>query len=375
MDNCDVLVVGAGPAGATCAWKLKQSGLDVLILDKADFPRDKVCAGWITPAVIDELELDLLDYAKNNTLQPLTGFRISMLGNKEVETCYGKPVSYGIRRCEFDQYLLTRSQARIASGQALQEIRRENNTWIINNTIQTPMVIGAGGHFCPVARFLGAKPGSTEPAVAAQEIEFLMNEQQRKQCSVKPEVPELFFCNDLKGYGWIFRKGDHLNIGLGRQDQKKLSSHVEAFVEYLKKQGKIPTDIPGRFQGHAYLLYGDAPRQLMDDGILLIGDAAGLAYAQSGEGIRPAIESALMAANTIIKANKDYEIENLQPYYQQLTTRFGARNQRHNLSLAQWLPSGFTHFLAARLLSSRWFSRHLVLDRWFFHAHQQPIHL
>ena len=59
MESCDVLIVGGGPAGSTCAWQLRQAGLDVLVMDKQTFPRDKVCAGWITPAVVESLELDL----------------------------------------------------------------------------------------------------------------------------------------------------------------------------------------------------------------------------------------------------------------------------------------------------------------------------
>ena len=52
MNGCDVLIVGGGPAGSSAAWQLSRHGLDVVVMDKAEFPRDKVCAGWITPAVI-----------------------------------------------------------------------------------------------------------------------------------------------------------------------------------------------------------------------------------------------------------------------------------------------------------------------------------
>jgi flavin-dependent dehydrogenase len=58
MDTCDVLIVGGGPAGSSCAWKLRDSGLDVLIMDRQRFPRDKVCGGWITPQVLEELAID-----------------------------------------------------------------------------------------------------------------------------------------------------------------------------------------------------------------------------------------------------------------------------------------------------------------------------
>ena len=54
MKQVDVLIVGGGPAGSTLAWALRDSGLDVTILDKQTFPRDKVCAGWVTPAVMEE---------------------------------------------------------------------------------------------------------------------------------------------------------------------------------------------------------------------------------------------------------------------------------------------------------------------------------
>lgn len=79
-------------------------------MDKATFPRQKVCAGWVTPAVMQELGIDLEHYASGNVLQPIHGFRIRQLGQKQVRSTYpGEPVSYGIRRIEFDNYLLQRS--------------------------------------------------------------------------------------------------------------------------------------------------------------------------------------------------------------------------------------------------------------------------
>ena len=62
MNTCEVLIVGGGPAGSACAWKLRQAGLDVIVMDKAAFPRDKVCAGWITPQVVEDLAFDIDDY-------------------------------------------------------------------------------------------------------------------------------------------------------------------------------------------------------------------------------------------------------------------------------------------------------------------------
>ena len=80
MVTCDVVIVGGGPAGSACAWKLRQAGLDVVVIDSANFPRDKVCAGWITPQVIDDLRLDVDDYRAGRTFQPITGFRVGLIG-------------------------------------------------------------------------------------------------------------------------------------------------------------------------------------------------------------------------------------------------------------------------------------------------------
>src|SRR3954464_11424697 len=113
MDHCDVLIVGGGPAGSSCARRLRQLGLDVLTMDRFAFPRDKVCAGWITPQVIEDLDLDCDDYRRGRTFQPITGFRTGIVGcPRTVDTRYSRPVSFGIRRCEFDQYLLERSGSR-----------------------------------------------------------------------------------------------------------------------------------------------------------------------------------------------------------------------------------------------------------------------
>ena len=363
MESCDALIIGGGPAGSTCAWQLRRQGLDVMVMDKANFPRDKVCAGWITSAVVETLQLDTEDYRRRHVLQPITGFRTGLIDGRELETCYPATVSYGIRRCELDGYLLQRSGARLLQGQSLESMVRHGNGWVINDVITTPLVIGAGGHFCPVACILGADVGASEPAVTAKEIEFEMSPAQLEACRVQPDTPELYFCRDMKGYGWCFRKGNHLNIGLGREGNRRLSEHLNSFCAFLKRRGRIPHNFPARFHGHAYLLYGRAARKHVDDGVLLVGDAAGLAYPQSGEGIRPAVESALMAATTILEAKRDYRRQRLQPYSSHLAAHFGPVSSTNGIG-----PAFLRNFLAGILLGNRWFTRHVVLDRWFLHS-------
>ena len=371
MERCDALVVGGGPAGSSCAWRLRRAGLDVVVLDKARFPRDKLCAGWITPPVLDVLEIDPAAYAEGRTLQPITGFRTARLDSTgagpEVETRFPEPVSYGIRRCEFDHYLLERSGARIQAGEPLATLERSGDRWVANDRLQAPVVIGAGGHFCPVARVLNGPPHA-EPIVAAQEIEPRLN---GAACRIAGDTPELFFCPDLRGYGWCFRKGDYLNVGFGRQDTHRLPSHARHFVDWLRAAGKIPPDVATRWPGHAYLLRGSSPRSPVGEGVLLVGDAAGLAYPQSGEGIRPAVESGLMAADTLLALDGRYERARLEPYAAWLTKRFG--DTVRSRPLHDRLPAGVRGVAAGWLLANPWFTRNFLIDRAFLQTQQTPL--
>ncbi|WBU40896.1 MULTISPECIES: NAD(P)/FAD-dependent oxidoreductase [Marinobacter] len=370
MEYYDAIIVGAGPAGATLARSLENAGKNVLVIDKADFPRDKTCAGWVTPAVMDSLDIDPDDYGHGRTLQPIRRFRIGMMDQPAVENDHQGIVSYGIRRCEFDAFLLNRATCAKQLGTTVKSIVRSNGNWTINEQWQAPLLIGAGGHFCPVAKLLGNGPGKHETVVAAKEVEFEMTPEQASTCEARGDTPELWFCRDLKGYAWVFRKGNFLNIGLGREDNHRLTDHLEAFVDDMKHEGRIPADLPGRFKGHAYLLYAHADRPLVDDGVLLIGDAAGLAYTQSGEGIRPAIESALMAADVILNA-ADFSAVSLQHYGERIAERFGNRaaEQQPGWELPEWLKQP----VASTLMRSHWFTRKVVTEKWFLHQDVPPL--
>jgi geranylgeranyl reductase family protein len=359
MDSCDVLIVGGGPGGSSCAWGLRHLGLDVVVLDKQVFPRDKVCGGWITPRVLTELEIDPAEYARQRMLQPISGFLVGCIGGPALQTAYGRPVSYGIRRCEFDDYLLKRSGARLMLGSALTTLDRSDGGWIANDRLRARVVVGAGGHFCPVARLLGAKVGA-EAAVVAQEAEFQMDVHDLTACLIHQETPELYFCSDMTGYGWCFRKGDFLNVGLGRADSHRLSTHVSNFLEFLKASGRISFEITP-LHGHAYLLAASSTRTVVGDGVLLVGDAAGLAHSQSGEGIRPAVESGLIAARNIAGANGTYNRLKLDRY-----RLYIASKRRSGIAkIGSFLPQPWISCLAHQLLRRHWFVRNVVLDQWF----------
>lgn len=363
MQSCDVVIVGGGPAGSSCAWRLHRLGCHAVLLDKCSFPRDKPCAGWITPQVVAALELDVTDYAKGRTWQPITAMRCGTIGGPSTVASFGRVVSYGIRRCEFDEYLVRRSGAELLLGEAVASLRRDGQYWIVNDRFRTRVLVGAGGHFCPVARLLGARavPGST--VVFAREAEFPVDNATEFQDAAHGEIPELYFCRDLAGYGWCFRKQQFMNIGLGRAVADQLTDHVHAFIRRLASEKGVSAELPGRLRGHAYQLYENVEPVLARENVVLVGDAAGLAYPYSGEGIRPAVESGLLAADSIHQVLSAKGSIRLECYAQRLIAHRGPPRRRATApSTNRWLMP-----LAARLLATRWFARNIVLRRWFLH--------
>jgi flavin-dependent dehydrogenase len=282
-----------------------------------------------------------------------------------VDVGYDRPVSFGIRRSEFDHYLLSRSGARLATGEPVRELRRDGRMWVVNDRYRAPVLVGAGGHFCPVAQHLNGPPG-TGPTVAAQESEFAVENAGGSSAYATPgERPELYFSPDFRGYGWCFRKEAVMNIGFGSLDRRALPRAVRSFVEFLRAHGRIGESEGRRWHGHAYRLYEPARRRVVDDGVVLVGDAAGLAYPESGEGIRPAIESGLMAAAAIVGARGSYAATDLARYGASLRAHFGAKSSR---TLRPAVPPAVLAALGRGLMRAPWFVRHVVLDRWFLHS-------
>jgi len=360
VERAEVLIVGGGPAGSSCASRLVAAGRDVLVVDQSAFPRDKPCAGWITPAVVAETGLRIDEYARDHTLQPITRFRVGRIGGPAVDVDYGRPVSYGIRRCEFDAVLLRHSGARVLPGRRVSDVRRVGGEWVLDGELAAPVLVGAGGHFCPVARSLG-DAGSSSPVVVAREIEFELDESALERCGVDPARPELAFCPDLEGYGWCFRKGRHLNVGLGRRDPRGLVRHVREYVESVVAGGRIPPPPERGWRGHAYRLRQGRARRLAADGVLLVGDAAGLAFAASGEGILPAVVSGRLAAETILEAGSEPVLSRLAVYARRLDESIGRP------SSGRRLPGPLAALAGRVLLSSPWLARHVVVDSLFLH--------
>jgi geranylgeranyl reductase family protein len=299
----DVIVVGGGPGGSTAAWRLARAGLRTLVLDAAVFPRVKVCAGWVTPEALVDVEVDPEKYPL--TIQPFTACGFAFDGAHH-ETRWRRPASYGIVRREFDHHLLDRARAAGAEtreGARVTAVTREGAAIRVvseRGIFTAPVVVGAGGHHCPVAKAFGLV-SEREEVVIAQESETRLPPDRLD--ARREATPVLYVEPDLKGYGWYFPKEDVLNVGIGvvAGPGADLLRRREALIESLHASGHLPADLPIEpFRGHAYVVRRRAPRRLAGAGFCLVGDAAGLARDLSGEGIGPAIRSGILAAEAVV---------------------------------------------------------------------------
>lgn len=297
MQHHETIIVGGGPAGATCAGALVRADKDVLILDHAEFPRDKLCAGWVTQKALDDLQIAPADYPhgilKLSIRSHLPGvpFAISyvpMPGD-----------NYSIRRVEFDAWLLQRSGAPVARHR-VREITRTDTGFEIDGQFTCTNLVGAGGTTCPVFRTQFDQPRRRGKQIVTLEREFDYPAR-ADQCRL------YFFRRGLIGYAWYVPKPDgKVNIGIGgkaswfRKQDKTIHDHLKLFLGDLNRQGLLDAATVAGFKakGHPYYLYGGT-RKLRAPGIWLIGDSGGLASVDLGEGIGPAIESGLMAAAEI----------------------------------------------------------------------------
>ena len=299
----DAIVVGGGPGGSTAARALAAAGARTLVLDAARFPRVKLCAGWVTHAVLRDVALDPAAYP--HTIQPFDTVSIAV-GGVEHETRWPETASFGIVRAEFDTFLLRRAAAAgatVVEGARVRDVRADAGGVTIatdDATYAADVVVGAGGHHCPVARALGAVDAA-EAVVVTQESETRVGADLLRTLTPRAGTPELFAEPDFRGYGWYFTKGDFLNVGVGALGGTPVRARLERLLRTLRATGRLPDGLAlTPFKGHAYAIRRARPRCVAGDRFVLVGDAAGLARDVSGEGIGPATRSARLAAAAIL---------------------------------------------------------------------------
>jgi geranylgeranyl reductase family protein len=362
----DAIVVGGGPGGSTAAWTLARAGARTLLLDAARFPRVKLCAGWVTPRVWAALELDPAHYPL--TLQPFARATLELADGAR-ETLWNNVVSYGIVRREFDHYLLDR--ARAAGAEVLEETRvtqidRSGGRFSAETgrgPASAPVVIGAGGHHCPVARAFGEISEREKPVVTL-ESETRIGCERLAGFAPRPGVPELFPEPDLRGYGWYFCKGDFLNVGIGALDDGRgIRRRSQTFLERLRSSGRLPRGVALEpLRGHAYSVRGKTPRRLAGPGFFLVGDAAGVARDVSGEGIGPAVVSGVLAANQALASLGGRADEAAAGYREAIEARIGRAEGGIGRRFAAALPASWLATLANLICRTAWLRRRVVFE-------------
>ena len=297
MIDSKVIIIGGGPAGSTCAWKLNQSGISTIVLDKSVFPRPKTCAGWVPPRVLKDLCMEMGAYPHG--ISTFRRLNYHFWGHKiPVRT-----LQHSIRRYEFDNWLLKRSGARVVQHKA-RHICTNGGRYVIDDSFRCEYLVGAGGTNCIVYRtlFQSANPRTAADKLVALEEEFPYD-------VTDTECRLWFFDHGLPGYAWYVPKANgYVNVGVGgkylklKQRGQTIFDHWDRLVQKLETIGLI-TDRQFNPKGCAYYLGGKQNRVHVNKA-MIIGDAAGLATLDMGEGIGPAVKSGIRAAEAIMQGHR-----------------------------------------------------------------------
>jgi geranylgeranyl reductase family protein len=326
----DTLIVGAGPGGATAGYFLAEAGQRVLILEKDHPPRYKACGGGLSAHLLEQIFPFSFEPVIEVQVQTVTWAK----GDWSVEFPVTVQAVRTVMRAQFDAFLLAHTRAEVRPGQTVrktEELADRVRVHMANGEIhEAHYVIGADGASSAVARDLGLR--RNKEMAGALEVEL----------PARPEDLQRFghtllfsLMDDLSfGYGWIFPKAELLSVGvMALHPQRR---QLQAALDQLaRRYGLSLAGVP--VKGHPIPLYLRREPIATRRG-LLVGDAAGLADPLSGEGIRLAIQSGQMAAQSILAGHPErYEAE--------IWRRIG-RSQRLALVLARLVARFPNEFFA-----------------------------
>lgn len=335
----DVIVVGAGPAGAAAAAVLAQKGCDVLLLDRELFPRDKICGDAVPSGAIELLyrlgmKDKILAAQQREEFYPLQKMRLISTRGYEVKATFKKGLagadSFVAPRKYLDAVI---QQHAVDSGAEFRQAQVKapiiETDQVVGVTAQTNgsthqfkanVVIGADGVTSAIARALRPKNERHSDKHRAVALRAYIDDLE----TLPHEIEFYLYRKILPGYAWIFPTGDQqANIGLGmrldhfRARKQDLNSMMEQFLAIPAVKKRLIHG--GRLHDVAtWQLNFGSQRNLQSAfaGAVLIGDAAGLVNPLTGGGIHNSLISAEIAANIIFEALQvgDYSKERLQPY-------------------------------------------------------------
>jgi geranylgeranyl reductase family protein len=289
----DVIVIGAGLAGATLAYALARKGIGVLVLEKEKLPRYKCCAGGVTSKAAKLLDFDISEVAEDVIYE----VSFSFSGGTPYLRQHSQPLMYTVMRDGFDHFLMKRAQqvgAVLRDGQKVTRVQVAAD-WVeittADSVVRSRLVVGADGAYSVVARELGME--KRMEYVAGMESEIVASGEELVKWKSRVQM-------DLGcipgGYAWVFPKRNHLSVGVEclASRARYLNRYREKFLNSLSmgnytiarsSSHLIPTCTKGGL--------------VWQDKALLLGDAAGLADPLTGEGIHNAILSAQLAAPVI----------------------------------------------------------------------------
>ena len=324
--DADVVVVGAGPGGSAAAYALAQSGLDVLLLEKTSFPREKVCGDGLTPRAVKSL-VDLgIDTSEANGFIRNHGLRI-IGGGMRLELPWPDLATYPdfglVRpRLDFDELLVRHAQK---AGARLQELTTVTGPVLdergrvvgvtakvgpgkVETTYRAPLVVAADGSSARLALALGIPKRDDRPMGVAVRRYF---ESPRHDDDMLESWLELRGEDGslLPGYGWVFGVGDGTsNVGLGILNTTNAWQKTDYKDLLARWTGGMPQEwqfddahATGPVRGGA-LPMGFSRTPHYSRGVLLVGDAGGAVNPFNGEGIAYAMESGLLAAEVAVQA-------------------------------------------------------------------------
>jgi geranylgeranyl reductase family protein len=305
--KASVLVIGGGPAGSSAAWQLAKAGVDVLLVDKSSFPREKVCGDGLTPLSTRELELLGLRERIEGSYNAVGGCVFWGPGGSSFEAV-SEHHGHCVPRKELDALLhrhACEAGARELCGalvtridvgaEGVQAMTRGGET------LSAPIAIVATGSHSSLPHDLGLSEPPPSDAVARRG--YFEN--------VRWRGDRLLFCyakDLLPGYGWVFPFGDgRANVGIGYflkpGEAPAVERTWEQFLAWLKRQGFfIPETRPISSIGTAQLRMGFRRNRLAGERILLAGDAASAINPLSGEGVSQALKTGRLAAAAARKA-------------------------------------------------------------------------